>query len=146
MNADRTYDCPLCGTDFTGAECHSSCPMSSGCAMVRCPHCGYEFVESGRFVDMLRRWIRRAPAVAEEAMGDRSVVRITELPVGSSAEVAFITPSSASRLNRLASFGIVAGTVVRLIARKPTVVLGCGSSTVALEDEVGREVYVRVGA
>lgn len=140
MNDERTYDCPLCGTDFSGAACHSSCPMSTRCAMVRCPHCGYEFVESGRFVDMLLRWIRRAPAAATEK---RAVVPISDMAVGSSAAIAFITPSSASRMNRLASFGIVAGTDVRLVARRPTVVLACGTSTVALEDEVAREVYVR---
>ena len=141
MNDERAYDCPLCGTDFSGAKCHSSCPMSSGCSMVRCPHCGYEFVESGRFVDMLLRWIRRAPALATE---DRAVVSVADMAIGSSAPVAFITPSSASRMNRLASFGIVAGTDVRLVSRRPTVVLACGSSTVAIEDDVAREVYVRL--
>jgi Fe2+ transport system protein FeoA len=114
--------------------------MSHGCKMVRCPHCGYEFVESGRFVDMLLRWIRRGPPPAAP---HGSVVRVTELPVGSSAEIAFITPSSAARLSRLASFGIIAGSEVRLLARRPAVVLGCGSSSVALEDDVGREIYVR---
>jgi Fe2+ transport system protein FeoA len=139
MSDDRTYECPLCGTDFTGAECHSSCPMSRGCTMVRCPHCGYEFVESGKFTDMLRRWIRRAPALV-----DRDIVCVAEMPVGSTAPVAFIRSSSAARLSKLASFGIVAGSDVRLIARRPTVVLACGSSSVAIEDDVAREVYVRV--
>jgi Fe2+ transport system protein FeoA len=116
--------------------------MSGGCAMVRCPHCGYEFVESGRFVDMLRRWIRRAPKVVPAGRG---VMCVSDMPVGSSAEVAFITPTSASRVNRLASFGIVAGTDVRLVARRPTVVLACGTSTVAIEDDVAREVFVQSG-
>lgn len=141
MNNDRNYECPLCSTDFDGAQCHSACPMSRGCTMVRCPHCGYEFVESGRFTDMLRRWIRRGPpatAMAEET-GPLCVI---DLPVGSSAPIAFITPTSAARLNRLASYGIVPGTEVRLIARRPSVVLGCGSACVALEDEIGREIYV----
>lgn len=144
MSDERIYECPLCSTDFAGSECHSSCPMSRGCTMVRCPRCGYEFVESGRFVDMLRRWIRRAPAVASRDCGDRSLVRVTDLPVGATAPIAFIHPSSAARLNRLASFGMIAGSEVRLLARWPTVVLGCGSSSVALEDDVGREIYVRV--
>jgi Fe2+ transport system protein FeoA len=141
MNDDRTYECPLCGTDFTGAECRSACPMSRGCSMIRCPHCGYEFVESGRFADMLRRWIRRGPEKVAEA---REVVPVTDLAVGSSAPVAFITPSSASRLNRLASYGIAAGSEVRLIARRPAVVLACGSSSIAIEDDVAKEVFVRV--
>lgn len=135
----NTHECPLCGTDFDGTECHASCPIATGCAMVRCPHCGYEFVESGRFTDMLRRWIRRAPPPVAKG----SVVRLTELPVGSSAEVAYIAASSASRLSRLASYGISAGSEVRLVARKPAVVLECGSTSVALEDEIGREIYVR---
>jgi Fe2+ transport system protein FeoA len=139
VNNERAYDCPLCGTDFSGAACHSACPMSSGCSMVRCPHCGYEFVESGRFVDMLLRWIRRAPVAVTE---QRAVVPVADMAVGSSAPVAFITPSSAARMNRLASFGIVAGTDVRLVSRRPTVVLACGTSTVAIEDDVAREVYV----
>ncbi len=48
-------DCPLCGLDFEGVACHSSCPMSHGCEMVRCPRCGYEFVEEGWIVKKLRR-------------------------------------------------------------------------------------------
>ena len=134
-----TYECPLCSTDFSEAECHAACPMSRGCTMVRCPHCGYEFVESGRIVDMLRRWIRRAPKPARAGL-----VPVTELPVGASAEIAYITPTDAARVSRLASFGISSGSEVRLLARRPAVVLACGSSSVALEDEVGREIFVRV--
>lgn len=67
---------------------------------------------------------------------------VIDLPVGTSASVAFITATSASRLNRLASYGIVPGTVVRLVSRRPAVVLACGSASVALEDEIGREIYV----
>lgn len=136
-----TYECPLCGTDFDGAECHSACPMSRGCPMVRCPHCSYEFVESGRFTDMLRRWIRRGPPATCTAER-KDPFPVTELPLGSSAPIAFITPTSAARLSRLASYGIVPGTEVRLVAREPSVVLACGSACVALEDEIGREIYV----
>ena len=135
------HECPLCSTDFEGAACRTSCPMSRGCDMVRCPRCGSEFVESGRVVDMLRRWIRRAP---EKTVEEREVVPITEMRVGSSAPVAFIEPSSAARLNRLASYGIAAGSEVRLVARRPEVVLACGSSSVAMEYDVAREVYVRI--
>ena len=139
--SDRAYECPLCGTDFYGAECHSVCPMSSGCAMVRCPHCSYEFVESGKFTDMLRRWIRRAPRAARRSEpGD--TVAIAELALGSSAAVSHITAVSPSRLTRLASFGIVPGTEVRLVARKPTLVLTCGSACIALDEDIGREIFV----
>ena len=55
----KTYDCPLCGVDFEGATCHSSCPMSKGCAMVRCPQCGYEFVEDGRVAALFNEWFSK---------------------------------------------------------------------------------------
>ncbi|MGZ7081425.1 MAG: hypothetical protein ACXVJT_18590, partial [Thermoanaerobaculia bacterium] len=95
MSDQRAFECPLCGTDFEGATCHSSCPMSHGCTMVRCPHCGYEFVESGKLTDMLRRWIRRAPRAACAQAPDPEAFPVIDLPVGSSAPVAYITATSA---------------------------------------------------
>lgn len=142
----RTYDCPLCGTDFEGADCHSSCPMSHGCTMVRCPNCGYEFVESGKFADMLRRWIRRAPqpAAAKNEEVDNSVCRLIDLPVGASGPIAFVAPTTASRLSRLAAFGLVPGSEIRLVSRHPAVVLQCGATSIAVEEEIGREIFVRL--
>ena len=120
-----------------GEECHSSCPMARGCAMIRCPRCNYEFVESGRFLDMLRRWVRRAPA----GPTDDSLL---DVPVGTTASITSIDSGSAARLSRLASYGIAAGSEVRLLARRPAVVLACGAASVALEDDVAREIHVRV--
>lgn len=135
-------ECPLCGTDFEGEECHSSCPMAHGCMMVRCPHCGYEFVESGRIVDMLRRWVRRAPKCAADRL--QPIVPVTAVAEGTVAPVASIG-SGSSRLNRLAAFGIVPGTEVRVVKRKPAVVLQCGSTSLALDDEVAREIFLDCG-
>ena len=145
------YDCPLCGTDFEHADCRSACPMSRGCAMVRCPRCGYEFVESGKLADMLRRWIRRSPVGAhsvrpETAHEDPAVRRLTDLAVGATASIAFIAPTSAARINKLASFGLVPGSDIRLVQRRPAVVLQCGATSIAVEDEIGRDIYVRVSA
>lgn len=109
--------------------------------MVRCPRCGYEFVESGRFIDMLRRWIRRTPP---EACVSGDVVPVTNLALGATAPVERIATQSAARMSHLASFGISAGSDVRLIARRPTVVLACGSSSVALDDGVAGEIFVRI--
>lgn len=50
-----TYTCPLCRNQFAGADCHSSCGMSAGCNMIRCPRCSYEFVEEGTIANMLRK-------------------------------------------------------------------------------------------
>ena len=52
---ERHFECPLCGVDFDGAKCHGSCPFARGCAMVRCPACGYEFVGDGLVTRLLQR-------------------------------------------------------------------------------------------
>jgi len=74
---------------------------------------------------------------------DPLITRLIDLPIGSSGSVVFIAPRSVSRLNRLASFGVVPGSQVRLIERKPSIVLACGQTSIAVEDEIGREIYVR---
>ena len=69
--------------------------------------------------------------------------RLIDLPLGTVASVVRIASTSVSRLNRLAAYGIVPGSQVRLIARRPSVVLACGQTSIAVEDEIGREVFVR---
>jgi DtxR family Mn-dependent transcriptional regulator len=69
--------------------------------------------------------------------------RVTELPVGATASIAYIAPKTLSRIDRLAAFGIVPGSEIRLIARKPSCVIACGASSIALDDDIGREIYVR---
>ena len=71
------------------------------------------------------------------------ITRLVDLPIGGSGSVVFIAPKSVFRLNRLASFGVVPGSQVRLIERKPSVVLACGQTSIAVEDEIGREIFVR---
>ncbi len=56
--SDRTLDCGLCGKGFApSGSCHPSCPMSSGCNLVRCPHCGYEFPDPEH--SLLARFVRK---------------------------------------------------------------------------------------
>lgn len=71
------------------------------------------------------------------------ITRLVDLPLGAAGAVVFITPKSVSRLSRLASFGVVPGSTVKLIERKPSVVFSCGATSIAVEDEIGREIYVR---
>ena len=138
---ERVHECPLCGTDFSGEECRSACPISRGCSMVRCPRCSYEFVESGRIADMLRRWIRRGPATI---CANGQIVPVVDLPIGAVASIAHIATRSAARVSRLASYGIAAGSEIRLLARRPAIVLACGASSIAVDEDVGSEIYVRV--
>lgn len=69
--------------------------------------------------------------------------RLCDLPIGGRGTIAFITPKSPARLNRLATLGIVPGTMVKLVQRKPSFVIRCGETTVAIEEEIANEILVR---
>ena len=50
------FECQLCGCRFThGGQVCGSCPMATGCELVRCPNCGYQFPRSSRIADAFRR-------------------------------------------------------------------------------------------
>jgi len=64
--AATTFDCPLCGCRFShGEQLCSACPLSGGCDIVRCPHCGYAFPRSSRLLNWLQQvaqsLLRRMP-------------------------------------------------------------------------------------
>jgi DtxR family Mn-dependent transcriptional regulator len=69
--------------------------------------------------------------------------RLADIPVGATGTIVYIVPRAASRLGRLASLGIIPGTPVRLVQRKPAFVMAVAETTVALEEEIAYEIYVR---
>lgn len=70
------------------------------------------------------------------------VARLTDMPVGTTAPIAYIAPKSSARIERLARFGIIAGSEVTLTARRPSCVITCGGTSVAVDDEIGNDIYV----
>ncbi len=52
--------CSLCGKVFkkNQAAC-SACPMHKGCNMIRCPNCGFEFVEESQIVNFFKNIFKR---------------------------------------------------------------------------------------
>ena len=68
MSETRQRTCPLCTLSFAddGDNCHSSCPMSAGCGMIKCPRCNYEFVEDSSVVNLFRRWFGSKQKVEAE--------------------------------------------------------------------------------
>lgn len=50
-------NCPLCNRKFdeNTEDCHTGCYMSNGCPLIKCPHCGYEFVTESKTVNFLKR-------------------------------------------------------------------------------------------
>ena len=61
--------CGLCGHQFTkeaGGVCRSGCPVATGCGMVTCPSCGYEFPPESKLVSALVRFGKRLGIVSAE--------------------------------------------------------------------------------
>lgn len=54
------FVCALCGDRFThGGQVCGTCPLVSGCDLVKCPNCGYQFPRSSRLVDWFRALFRK---------------------------------------------------------------------------------------
>ena len=118
--------------------------------------CEFEHILAERVVDRVCTFLGHPPACPHghpipqgsccavyAKKVDPLITRLIDLPLGGSGSVVFIAPRSVSRLNKLAAFGVVPGSQIRLIERKPSVVLACGQTSLAVEDEIGREIYVR---
>jgi DtxR family Mn-dependent transcriptional regulator len=68
---------------------------------------------------------------------------LTNLSVGKNARIVFITPSYQTRLERLGSLGLTPGGVLKLKQRYPSYVVEIDETTVALDRDVGKEIFVR---
>lgn len=71
------------------------------------------------------------------------VVKLSDFGVGMPAKVVFIKPSDASRISRLSSFGILPGTIIKLIQRKPSVVIQIDETIIAIDPELANEIFVK---
>ena len=139
--ADRFVTCPLCGLEFRAADtlCQHGCPLNSSCAMIRCPSCDYEFPETPKAVSWLQRLFGRTGREPECPTGVRTV---RDLRVGESAEVGHLAGESSARQNALSIFGLVPGSEVELLQRKPSYVLQVGETVLALEAAVAESIVL----
>lgn len=70
------------------------------------------------------------------------LLSLDKLAVGERGRIAFIA-SSHARLDRLGSLGIVPGSVIKVHQKKPAFVVKIGETTLAMDPEIIKEVYVR---
>lgn len=68
---------------------------------------------------------------------------LSDLHVGQRGIITFITPKYRSRLHQLSSLGVIPGTVVTLKQRHPTYVIQIEETTIALDKELARSIFVR---
>ncbi|MBI5739474.1 MAG: metal-dependent transcriptional regulator [Nitrospirae bacterium] len=71
------------------------------------------------------------------------VMQLKEFDVGARGRIVFIAPSENSRLERLASMGIVPGSVIRLKQKRPSFVLEIDETTLAIDGLIAEEIYVK---
>jgi DtxR family Mn-dependent transcriptional regulator len=71
------------------------------------------------------------------------VIPATHLRPEEEATVAYLSSEGQERLSRMASLGVFPGSRVQLIQRHPTYMLRFGETTLALDEEIVREIYVR---
>ena len=56
MEENKGYKCPLCSYSFKVGEAKcGACPMSKGCKIICCPHCGYQWVEESKAVNLIKK-------------------------------------------------------------------------------------------
>jgi len=71
------------------------------------------------------------------------VMSLRDLEVGKPARIVFMSQEFHRRVDRLGSYGVVPGSVVRLRQKRPSYVLDVDGTSLALDPDVAREIYVR---
>lgn len=71
------------------------------------------------------------------------VVSLRDLELGRPARIVFMAQEFHRRIDRLGAYGVVPGTVVRLRQKRPSYVLELEGTSLALDPDVAREIYVR---
>ena len=71
------------------------------------------------------------------------VIPLDELGLGEEGRIVFIAPKSHQRLDRLSTLGIVPGSTVRMHQKNPSHVLQIGETTLALDREIVKDIYVK---
>jgi DtxR family Mn-dependent transcriptional regulator len=71
------------------------------------------------------------------------VTRLSDFEIGAMGRITFIVPSDPGRISKLNSLGIAAGSVVKLIQKIPSCVLQIDETTVALDPDIAREIYLK---
>ncbi|MCL4872683.1 metal-dependent transcriptional regulator [bacterium] len=71
------------------------------------------------------------------------VQQLNVLEVGDTGRIIFIASNSHVRLDKLGSLGIVPGSTIRVHQKRPAFVIQLGETTLALDPEIIKEIYVR---
>lgn len=71
------------------------------------------------------------------------ITQLRDLEVGTQGRIVFIVPSEDSRLERLASLGIIPGSIVKLKQKTPSYVMEIDETTLAIDSVIAEGIYVK---
>lgn len=80
-------------------------------------------------------------AYANERSLPPLVQPLSAIKLGRRAKIVYILPSLHKRLRKLTSLGLIPGAEVSLKQKKPALVVSCEGTTIALDFEVGAEIF-----
>jgi len=75
--------------------------------------------------------------------GDVGVVSLTELKAGERGEIAYLSATDASKMQKLMSMGVLPGSDLEVTRTFPSYIFKVGHSEFAVDDELAREIFVR---
>jgi len=76
---------------------------------------------------------------------ESSVMPLPELQIGQSARIAYVYAASDSQLHKLENLLLRPGMTVKLHQRRPSFVVECENSMIALDDAVAGNIHVWIG-
>ena len=68
---------------------------------------------------------------------------LIDLKIGEEGKIVFMTPKTNLRLDRLMTFGITPGSIIKLHQKKPSIVLQVGQTDLALDYDIAKHIYVK---
>ena len=71
------------------------------------------------------------------------VMRLSDFEIGAKGKITFIVPTKSSRLSKLNALGITAGSEIRLLQKNPSYIINIDETTVAIDPEIGDEIFVK---
>lgn len=71
------------------------------------------------------------------------VAPLRDFEPGEEGRIVFITPREHTRLDRLASLGVLPGSIIKLHQKHPSYVVKIGETELAIDEEIAGEIYVK---
>jgi len=149
----REVRCGLCGHRFDASDlaCHTACPLGSHCTLICCPNCGYQVVDATR--TRIGGWLSRRSGsyrVMAEASPEpvaptpRETIPLSHVLPGRVVEVVALRDMAGPRISRLGAFGIVPGSRIEVVQRRPAPVVRMGETEIALALDILEHIQVAV--